>query len=316
MLKRLITGTCYVAVLVGFFLLREFVDHRLFGILIYAFSLFGTYEMLHAFSHVHEREGSEMALYAEGKPAGRGIFSLSQKVAVWAYAGLFTPLFYLCEWLEDGTGYRGVLILSFIFAVVLFCLLVVDHKNATLGGTGASLLCGVYPTAILATMMLANELKTASTLALLLIFVISPVADTFAFLTGSLLKGRKLCPNISPNKTVSGAVGGVVFGTGASVLLYWLYTLCSGYVYAGVGAGWAGTPWVLFAVLGLVTSLLTEFGDLVESVIKRKLGVKDMGRLLPGHGGVLDRIDGTLFASMIVYILFALLIVPVATVVP
>lgn len=315
MLKRLLTGIVYIAVLVGFFFLR-YVDHRLFGILIYAFSLFGTYEMLHAFSHVHEREGSELYAAESGKAPARSVLSLSQKIAVWAYAGLFAPVFYLCEWLNDGAGYRGALILSFVFAVVLFCLLVIDHKNATLGGTGASLLCGVYPTAILATMMLANELKTASTLALLLIFVISPVADTFAFLTGSLIKGRKLCPNISPNKTVSGAVGGVVFGTGASVLLYWLYTVCSGYVYAGVGSAWAGTPWVFFAVLGLVTSLLTEFGDLVESVIKRRLGVKDMGRLLPGHGGVLDRIDGTLFASMIVYILFALFITPVATVVP
>lgn len=299
MVKRLITGTVYVAVLVGFFFLR-LVDHRLFGILIYAFSLFGTYEMLHAFSHA-KGEGTEGNVSA---PA------LSQKIAVWVYAGLFTPLFYFCEWLEKGSGYRGLLILSFAFAVVLFCLLVIDHKNTTLGGTGASLLVGVYPTAILATMLLANGLWQASTLALLLIFVISPVADTFAFLTGSLIGGRKLCPTISPHKTVAGAVGGVVFGTGASVLLYWLYTICTGYVYAGVGAGWAGTPWVLFAALGLVTSLLTEFGDLVESVIKRRLGVKDMGNLLPGHGGVLDRIDGTLFASMIVYILFALLIVP------
>ena len=315
MLKRLLTGIVYIAVLVGFFFLR-YVDYRLFGILIYAFSLLGTYEMLHAFSHAHEREGAELYAAESGKAPARSVLSLSQKIAVWAYAGLFAPVFYLCEWLNDGAGYRGALILSFVFAVVLFCLLVIDHKNATLGGTGASLLCGVYPTAILATMMLANELKTASTLALLLIFVISPVADTFAFLTGSLIKGRKLCPNISPNKTVSGAVGGVVFGTGASVLLYWLYTVCSGYVYAGVGSAWEGTPWVFFAVLGLVTSLLTEFGDLVESVIKRRLGVKDMGRLLPGHGGVLDRIDGTLFASMIVYILFALFITPVATVVP
>ena len=309
MIKRLITGSCYVAVLVGFFFLRSYVDHRLFGILIYAFSLFGTYEMLHAFSHVAEREGTEF--YAGGER--KGMFALSQRVAVWAYAGLFTPLFYFCEWLEDGAGYRGLLILSFVFVVVLFCLLVLDHKNTTLAGTGSSLLCGIYPTAILATMMLANELHAASTLALLLIFVISPVADTFAYLTGSLIGGKKLCPNISPHKTVAGAVGGLVFGTGASVLLYWLYTLATGYGYAGLGAGWAGTPWLIFAALGLVTSLLTEFGDLVESVLKRRLGVKDMGRLLPGHGGVLDRIDGTLFASMIVYIVFALVISPVPT---
>ena len=301
MRKRLITGTVYVAVLVGFFFLR-LVDHRLFGILVYAFSLFGTYEMLHGVRSAAEREDSDVA----------GM-SLSQRITVWAYAIAFTPLFYLCEWLQDGSGYRGVLIFSFAFAVVLFCLLVVDFKNTTLGGTGSALLCGIYPTAILATMLLANELKTASTLALLLIFVISPVADTFAYLVGSLFKGKKLCPNISPHKTISGAVGGVVFGTGASVLLYWVYTVCTGYEYAGVGAAWAGTPWVLFAVLGLVTSLLTEFGDLVESVIKRRLGIKDMGNLLPGHGGILDRIDGTLFASMVVYILFALFITPIAT---
>ena len=71
-----------------------------------------------------------------------------------------------------------------------------------------------------------------------------------------------------------------------------------------------GAPWVVFAVLGLITSLMTVFGDLVESVIKRRLGVKDMGKIMPTHGGILDRIDGTLFASMFVYIVFALFVVP------
>ena len=206
MIKRLITGICYVAVLVGFFFLR-YVDHRLFGILIYAFSLFGTYEMLHAFSHgrengaslpqtgvengavkaqEHTKTDAAKAQTGEETNAAKvqtgaqvasaapsSTLSLSQKIAVWVFAGVFTPLFYLCEWLEDGSGYRGALIFSFAFAVVLLCLLVIDFRHTTLAGTGASLLCGIYPTAILATMMLANELHTASTLALLLIFVIS-----------------------------------------------------------------------------------------------------------------------------------------------
>ena len=326
MLKRVLSGIVYVAVIVGFFFLRGLVDSRLFGILIYAFSLIGTYEMVHAFSAKRVLENGKDEVPDQSfdllpnkdaqLPATDMALSLSQKIAVYVYALLFTPAYYIVEWLWAGHGYRGMLIATFVLGLVLLCLLVVDHKNTDLKNTGAAMFCGFYPTAILSTMILANAFKEASALALLLIFVISPVADTFAFLIGSMIGGKKLCPSISPKKTIAGAVGGVVFGTGASVLLYWLYTVCSGYVYAGVGSAWAGTPWVFFAVLGLVTSLLTEFGDLVESVIKRRLGVKDMGRLLPGHGGVLDRIDGTLFASMIVYILFALFITPVATVVP
>ena len=104
-------------------------------------------------------------------------------------------------------------------------------------------------------------------------------------------------------------MGGVVFGTGAAVLLYWLYILTHDYTYAGVGSAWAGAPWLVFALIGLVCAVMTEFGDLVESIIKRKVGIKDMGNLLPGHGGILDRIDGTLFASTFVYIAFSLLVV-------
>ena len=301
MFKRIATGLAYVAVLVGFFFLR-WVDHRLFGILVYAFSIIGTYEMVRAFSGKRCTE--------EGREADAVMaMSLSQKITVYAYAALFTPLFYLVEHFAPGEGYRGMPVLSFLFALILFCLLVFDHRRTNLLGTGAAMISGFYPTAILATMLLANEFRTASTLALQLMFVIPAVADTFAFAVGSVLKGPKLCPNISPKKTVSGAVGGVVFGTAASVLLYFLYAHTTGYVYEGLGSSWAGAPWLMFAVIGAVASLLTEFGDLVESVIKRRLGIKDMGRLLPGHGGILDRIDGTLFASTFIYVVFALLIV-------
>ena len=300
MKKRLITGILYIGVIVGFFFLRN-IHPWFFGILVYAFSLIGTYEMVHAFSYRKVKEDG-----TEEPPAFE--MALSQKIAVFAFAALFTPVYYLVEWLAgEGVGYRGMLILAFVFALALLCLLVFDHKRCSLQGAGGAMLCAFYPTVLLATMLLANDLA-AGTLALLIIFVISPVADTFAFVVGSIFKGKKLCPNISPNKTVSGAVGGIVFGTGASVLLYWLYTLCSDYVYTGLGSGYAWAPWVIFAAIGLIASVMTEFGDLAESIIKRKVGVKDMGKLLPGHGGILDRIDGTLLASTFVYIVFEIFV--------
>lgn len=301
MKKRLITGILYVAVLVGFFFLRM-VDSRLFGILIYAFGILGTYEMVRAVSEV--RRDSDGNSIPPAIP-----MSVSQKAVVWVYALINVPLYYLVEFLAGGSGTQALLGLFLVFAVVCLSLLVLDYHRTTLAGTGAALLCGLYPTAILSTMVFANGMGTSSTLALLLIFVISPVADTFAFVTGSLLKGKKMCPQISPNKTVSGCVGGVVFGTGSAVLLYWLYTLITEYVYTGIGSGWAGAPWLFFALLGLATSVFTEFGDLVESIIKRRLGIKDMGKLLPGHGGILDRIDGTLYASLIVYFAFLIFVI-------
>ena len=314
MLKRVLSGIVYVAVIVGFFFLRGLVDSRLFGILIYAFSLIGTYEMVHAFSAKRVLENGKDEVPDQSfdllpnkdaqLPATDMALSLSQKIAVYVYALLFTPAYYIVEWLWAGHGYRGMLIDTFVLGLVLLCLVVVDHKNTDLKNTGAEIFSGFYTTANLSTMILANAFKEASALALLLIFVISPVADTFAFLIGSMIGGKKLCPSISPKKTIAGAVGGVVFGTGASVLMYCLYTLAVPYEYAGIG-----NPWVMFVVVGLITSLMTEFGDLVESVIKRHLGIKDMGKIMPGHGGILDRIDGTLFASTFVYIVFVLFIV-------
>lgn len=296
MKKRLLTGIVYIGIITGFFFLRR-IHPWFFGILIYAFSLIGTFEMVRALNYRKQTENGELL------PAVMPM-SLSQKVSVFVYAALFVPVYYLAKKFWQGRGMEALVLLFFAFSIAMLCLLVFDHERTSLTGAGGGLLCAFYPTGMLATMLFANDLATFSTLALLLIFVISPVADTFAFVVGSLVKGKKLCPKISPHKTISGAVGGIVFGTGASVLLYWLYTLTTGTVYTG-----SVNPWLMMAIIGLIASIVTEFGDLVESIIKRKTGIKDMGKLLPGHGGILDRIDGTLFTSVFVYLCFAFFIV-------
>jgi phosphatidate cytidylyltransferase len=111
--------------------------------------------------------------------------------------------------------------------------------------------------------------------------------DTFACYVGGIAGRHKLCPAISPNKTVEGSIGGVLGGVLGALLF-------NRYFFLG-----AGLPEVLF--LSLVIVALAILGDLVESLIKRGAGVKDTGKIIPGHGGMLDRIDSTLFAMPATY---------------
>lgn len=105
--------------------------------------------------------------------------------------------------------------------------------------------------------------------------------DIVAYFTGRALGGPKLWPRVSPKKTWSGALGGLVGGLLLSALLLW-------------GAG-AAVRWQHLA-LSIAFSILTQAGDLFESAFKRRFGVKDSGRLIPGHGGFMDRLDGFVFA--------------------
>jgi len=121
-----------------------------------------------------------------------------------------------------------------------------------------------------------------------LLFAVTWAADIGAFLVGSTLKGPKLRPALSPNKTWSGFCGGLLAATAAGVL-----------ADAGMGLsiplGWA-------VAVGFLGGLATMIGDLWESWLKRRFGVKDSGDLIPGHGGLLDRVDGLLFAVVAVAI--------------
>lgn len=111
------------------------------------------------------------------------------------------------------------------------------------------------------------------------------LTDTFAYFTGRAFGKRKLCPEISPHKTVAGAVGGIV-GTTLSALLYGLYLNTRFTV---------SFPAML--ALGILLGLLAQIGDLTASWIKREHSVKDFGNLMPGHGGVMDRFDSILLTA-------------------
>jgi phosphatidate cytidylyltransferase len=120
------------------------------------------------------------------------------------------------------------------------------------------------------------------------------LSDAGAYLTGTTVGRHKMAPRLSPNKTWEGAVGGFVFTLAGAALFYLLST----------ATGWEAFPnWGLprYLYIGAILSLVGQVGDLAESSLKRSAGVKDSGALFPGHGGVLDRGDGYLFAAPVLY---------------
>jgi phosphatidate cytidylyltransferase len=119
--------------------------------------------------------------------------------------------------------------------------------------------------------------------ALFFLFAVVWATDIFAYLVGRSIGGPLLWPRLSPNKTWSGALGGFLGGVAAGIAV----------AYAS-----GGTRGAVAGVLALVLSLVAQGGDLFESAIKRRFGVKDAGHLIPGHGGVMDRLDGFLVAAL------------------
>ncbi len=288
---RLISGSCYVAILVAFFCLKIFVHDLFFDGLIYAFALIGTFEMTRAL---------------------KDKTTFAQRCLAYAYAAITIPAVALCEqFLGCGSFATGVCFL--VYALSVLSLLVFDYMNTTLESVGYALLSGVYPVLLLCLLVLTNHAVCPPSLSsfaldsrimILLIFVVSPCADSIAYVFGISFKKylpQKMAPNLSPNKTWIGGLGGLVGGMLGALILYFAYNgACGSFENMGL--------WLpVYLGVGLLASLATAFGDLVESSIKRKLGVKDMGKIMPGHGGVLDRIDGTLFATVVVLLAFKLI---------
>ncbi len=125
----------------------------------------------------------------------------------------------------------------------------------------------------------------------LLVFICAWMTDIFAYFTGRFLGKHKLIPAVSPKKTVEGAIGGVVFCV-IAVVVFGLI-LDSFFIADGKA------NYLVLAVSGVFISIVSQTGDLIMSVIKRHYGIKDYGKLFPGHGGILDRFDSVLAVSIL-----------------
>ncbi len=150
------------------------------------------------------------------------------------------------------------------------------------------------------------DTRTASTLALILAFFIASVNDTFALFIGLKFGKHRLSPEISPKKSWEGSIAGLVASVIFAMLVPWVtYRLAP--TVPAIAADLAVSqypPLWSFGLLGLIAAALSQIGDLVASLVKRHCGIKDFGSIFPGHGGMLDRMDGILFCGVACYVFF------------
>ncbi len=289
-MRRVISGAVYVAIVTGFFLLKEYVHSRLFTLFIFLLCTAGTIEVAKAL----QKKTSKSEYVCS-------IISGSLVVPVYAV------LTYLC-----GLG-KYALSLSFLFifimmAICVCCVYFCNKKGKTSAVKDVDFRAFYYPSIFLLFMIECNLFYgERDFVALILIFVVSALTDTFAYVTGLLYNkirngnAKKLCPKISPKKTVAGAIGGLVGGVVGALVICFVFPAKISYLKLKIDS------LLIFALIGLVGAVFTQLGDLFESYIKRSVGIKDMGKVMPGHGGVMDRIDGVLFTSLAIFLIFLLI---------
>jgi len=185
-----------------------------------------------------------------------------------------------------GNALMEVALMAALLAIGLVALGSWRGGPNALASVSASLFPALYLGLPIGALVAIRSLSGPRGLFLLMLTVM--VSDTAQYYTGRLFGRRPLAPLVSPKKTMEGAIGGFVFGTALFVI---------------VGAWWLpAMPLPLRVGLGLTLVALGIAGDLFESMLKRSAGVKDSSALIPGHGGVLDRIDALLFAAPVYYI--------------
>lgn len=198
------------------------------------------------------------------------------------------------RYLPTDTFYR--LVFPFIFVCSFFVLSVYTFMKdkPELGRVISAYFFSLYSTAGFTALILLADLTDGAWHVMFFCFVAAWVTDSCALFTGMLLGKHKLLPSVSPKKTVEGAIGGVVFCIAAFILYAFLLEKLFDYQIES---------YLLIAICGAVCGVVAVIGDLLFSAVKRASGIKDFGKLMPGHGGVLDRFD-SLISIAIVLLMF------------
>lgn len=272
MLKRTITAAVGVAILV---VACIFSDTLVFPILLGLMALLGVYEML-------------------GCVGVRKNFIVS--LCLYVMTVIVTVL---TETIPDHSLYVAV------YASILFCIMLIlltvsvfsEGKVPVDKVCISFTTCAYIITGFISIIQLRNltnhDSYNIGKVVYLLVFIAPWVTDTFAYFCGRLFGKHKLIPSVSPKKTIEGSIGGIVFCIIGCVVYRIILSLLN---YENLPPIW------IFAALGLIISIVSQIGDLMFSLIKRRYGIKDYGVLFPGHGGVLDRFDSVIATAPLILI--------------
>lgn len=189
-----------------------------------------------------------------------------------------------------------------VYCVVLFMLMLTDFEHTKFEEVASVIVSTTFVPWSFSTLIFLNDMSETypdkfdfhyDLFFILFGLFAAWLADSFAYFTGRFFGKHKMCPNISPKKTIEGAIGGVIGAVISNVVLFTVFDRCYFTVHT-IGYGWVIAVSAVLAVIGIC-------GDLTASVIKRNFGVKDFGNLFPGHGGVMDRFDSALFVLTMLY---------------
>ena len=196
--------------------------------------------------------------------------------------------------------------IAFIMALYIFGVAVFANKKVVITDAGLLYASCFYIIAAFTALIYIHDYINGGEYIYLLAFICAWITDIFAYFSGRLFGKHKLIPAVSPKKTVEGAIGGIIFCVGATLLF--------GFIVARFfdATGNMSANYLTLAISAIFISIVSQTGDLIMSVIKRHYGIKDYGKLFPGHGGVLDRFDSVLAVTMILAVIctyFDLLVV-------
>ena len=266
---RILTGLCLAAVSIPILIFSQYIVYPIFLSLL---CLMATYEMLRVFKKEKCREVAIPSL----------LFALAYPLAPYFVVGAEQP----------GYGLLLLVLGIFVYMFYLFTVAVAHKGKMPLQEFFSAFTMVSYILVGFSSLCFLRYLPYGF-FQFLLVFLTAWGSDIFAYFVGTFIGKHKLIPEVSPKKTVEGAIGGIVC-TFALVMLY-------GFLIARFTD--AEANYIVLAVLGLVLPVISQVGDLIASLVKREAGIKDYGRIFPGHGGVMDRFDSILAVSVAMLII-------------